>query len=318
MRRGRNARGREGESAATVQYFDIQRKIVAAKTGEGWRNVPHVSYVFEPEVTAFLARVEEINRGRTKDTRLTLNTALLCAIVDALKAAPRMNSHLHFRERFLYGRLETFRSIHISLPLILPNGKMMTVNLRNMESRTPEDMARYVRDIQARAGETQLDELLYQTGVKNTLAVLGKGHLAEAAGKLLGAGLGPCRVKGLRGRENRDYYAIPATRRLTCEDIDGGTITVSNIGSLDRALSGCMPLLEIIPPQVCAISLGPVQERPVVVRPEGTGEPRVAVGKVLPVGVVFDHRALDFGDVAPFVLRLQKLLRDPAPLFSGM
>ena len=102
------------------------------------------------------------------------------------------------------------------------------------------------------------------------------------------------------------------------EDIDGGTITVSNIGSLDRALSGCMPLLEIIPPQVCAISLGPVQERPVVVRPEGTGEPRVAVGKVLPVGVVFDHRALDFGDVAPFVLRLQKLLRDPAPLFSGM
>ncbi len=46
--------------------------------------------------------------------------------------------------------------------------------------------------------------------------------------------------------------------------IEQGTITVSNLGSICRDWDGVCTLLEIIPPQVCAIAIGSLQKMPVV------------------------------------------------------
>lgn len=35
---------------ANVEYFSIQRKMVATITAESWMNVPHISYLYEPDV----------------------------------------------------------------------------------------------------------------------------------------------------------------------------------------------------------------------------------------------------------------------------
>ena len=36
-----------------TEIFGIQRKIVANMTTESWETIPHVSYLYEPDVTAF-------------------------------------------------------------------------------------------------------------------------------------------------------------------------------------------------------------------------------------------------------------------------
>lgn len=32
----------------TTEYFGIQRKMVATITTESWRDIPHISYMYEP------------------------------------------------------------------------------------------------------------------------------------------------------------------------------------------------------------------------------------------------------------------------------
>lgn len=65
-------------------------------------------------------------------------------------------------------------------------------------------------------------------------------------------------------------------------------------------------MLEIIPPQVAAIGIGAVQSKPVC-----TYDDEIKAGKILPVTVAFDHRALDMGDIIPFFKKLDEIFANP-------
>ena len=111
--------------------------------------------------------------------------------------------------------------------------------------------------------------------------------------------------------EKKEYNAIPETERLTSEDLEQGTVTVSNIGSTYLGQKGAMTLLEIVPPQVCAFGVGAVQKKPVV-----TDNDEIEVRRVLPICIAFDHRALDFGDIVPFMKKLDEIFSSPEVIFS--
>lgn len=107
--------------------------------------------------------------------------------------------------------------------------------------------------------------------------------------------------------------SIPEKDRLTKEDIEQGTVTISNLGSLYREQKGFGTLIEIVPPQVCAFALGAVQDKPVVVTDQ-YGNKSVQIRQILPITIVFDHRALDFGDVVPFIRQMDNYLTNPEVL----
>ncbi len=69
--------------------LDTQRRLVANQTAKSWEEVPHVAYLYEPDATefyqAYLRRREELSG---QGLRLTLNTLLLKAVAEGLKAAP--------------------------------------------------------------------------------------------------------------------------------------------------------------------------------------------------------------------------------------
>ena len=77
------------------------------------------------------------------------------------------------------------------------------------------------------------------------------------------------------------YDAIPATEKITRDDLKQGTITVSNVGADTRGLSGQVAMLMIIPPQVCVIGIGKLTKKPLVVTDEN-GEDKVEIRTVLP------------------------------------
>ena len=291
-------------------HFGIQRKIVANMTTESWANVPHVTYNYEPDVTEFMIEYKRLNEDCPPEIKVTLNTLMLKIIVEGLKADPIMNSHIEFDRKLVRGEIHTFENIDISMPMVLPSGEMMTINLHNFENKNLDEMVSYIADVNRRVANTNLDEVMFDVSLDNTLTALKQGKIKQTLYRLIGSKTGKHKVKTLSGKEKSNYNKIPENDRLTKHDIEQGTITVSNIGSVYRAQRGETCLLEFVPPQVCAIAVGAVQDKPVVVVNEA-GEKEIAIRQVMPLCIAFDHRALDFGEIVPFIKRLDEIFAAP-------
>jgi pyruvate dehydrogenase E2 component (dihydrolipoamide acetyltransferase) len=93
-------------------------------------------------------------------------------------------------------------------------------------------------------------------------------------------------------------------RKLTLDDMKGGTFTVTNYG----AIAGTYGVPVINYPQAAILGIGRILKEPVVKNDE------VVVGHVLPLSLSVDHRIVDGGDAARFLLRVKELLSDPVSL----
>lgn len=296
-------------------HFGIQRKIVANMTSESWETIPHVTYMYEPDVTEFMKAYKKLNLNRSGADKISVNTLILKVICEGLKAAPAMNAHMHFNRKLVRGSIDTFKNIDISMPMILPNGEMMTVNLHDFEEKNLDEMTDYIQDVYRRAENTDLNEAMFEVSLDNTLTALKSGKIGQAVCRLIGSKTGKHKVNTLHGAAKKAYESIPVEDRLTKRDIEQGTVTVSNLGSVYRAGRGAAALLEIIPPQVTAFGVGAIQDKPVVVT-DAFGEKYVEARQVLPICIAFDHRALDFGDIVPFLQELDSIFENPQIMYT--
>lgn len=288
------------------QHFGIARKIVSNMTAESWETIPHAVISYEPEVTEFLKVMKDINKDATPEKKLTINTIMLRVIVEGLKACPIMNSHIEFNRKLVRGNVKTFKEIDISMPMVLKTGEMMTINMHDMHDKTMSQMRDTIADSVRCANNSDMNEVMFEVSLDNTLQGLKKGKIAQTINRLVGSKTGKHKVKTLTGKAKKEYYSIPVTDRLTKHDIEQGTITVSNLGSVCRNWNGICTLLEIIPPQVCAIAIGATQLVPIAEQ-DGT----IRTGYRLPFTIAFDHRALDMGDITPFVNKLNEIFDNP-------
>ncbi len=292
------------------EHFGIQRKMVAAMTEESWKTIPHVTFIYEPEVSRFFDEYKKLNMGRSAEEKITFNTLMVKAITEGIKAAPIMNSHIEYNPALVRGTVKTYENINISMATVLPSGEMMTTNCRDFDKKDLDEMTAYIKDLRRRAEQSDLTEAMYTVSFNRTVKTIKEGRLVEAFLRIIGAKTGKYKIKTLKGKAKKAYHSIPETERLGDKDIEQGTITISNIGSLDLGQRGSVAILEIIPPQVCAIAIGAVQKKPVV-KQNSHGKDEVVPGKILPLCIAFDHRALDFGDIVPFTKRLDEIFENP-------
>ena len=294
-----------------ITRFGIQRKIVANMTSESWQNIPHVSFLYEPDVTLFTKKFAEFKEKVGEEYHITFNMVILKAIAEAIKAAPQVNAHIHFERKLVRGKITEFDNIDISVPWTLPDGNMMTITMKDMGNRSLKNISDYTDEINRKLENTNLAEALYSVSIHDTLEGLKKGHILKTVQRLYGSKTNRRhRVVTLKGDEKKEYDKIPVNDKITFNDLKQGTITVSNIGSISRGIPGEIGLLMIIPPQVCAIAIGALQKKPVAVINE-KGEDEVKVSNILPICICFDHRALDFGEIKPFVSKLEEIFNNP-------
>lgn len=301
-----------------VTRFGIQRKIVANMTTESWQNIPHVSYLFEPDVTEFMEAFKKFSEENNKGDgpKITLNAVLLKAIAEAIEVDPMVNAHMHYEKGLVRGKVTVFDNIDISVPWILPSGEMMTITMKDMGNKTLKEIAEYQADINRRLEKTNLTEALYSVSFHDTIDKLKKGHILQALKRLYGANTNKRhKIQRLKGAEKKAYDAIPETEKITRADLKQGTITVSNVGADTRGLSGEVAMLMVIPPQICVIGIGSLQKRPVVVTDEN-GEDKIVIKTILPMNICFDHRALDFGEVRPFLTKLNDFFQHPEEILN--
>jgi len=111
----------------------------------------------------------------------------------------------------------------------------------------------------------------------------------------------------LRGmaRRIRDVADRARTKRLSLDDISGGTFSVTNAGPFGTLITGAI----INQPQVAILSTDGVSRKPVVVElPDGTES--IGIHSVGLLAMNFDHRAVDGAYVARFLSRLSAILDD--------
>lgn len=293
-----------------VRLLDLQRRMVSHMTSQSWKTIPHVSYLYEPDITDFyeeyLLLAEEKRRAGKK---LSFNTLMLRTVVEGLKAAPELNAEIRYSHRKDEGTLRVRSDINISIPWLLPDRRMITPVLLHAQSQTLDGLSRSIAETGERIRNTNIDELLYRAAFADTVAELKKFHLGILK-RIVASQVSFHRVRGLSGKEKDAYYRIPESRRLSEENLISGTVTVSNIGSLYREQQGFFALLEIIPPQVLAVGLGAVLEKPGVFT-DGGGRKQIGIRKILPMCLAFDHRAVDFSSLVPFLKRLDGIFADP-------
>lgn len=292
--------------------FGIARKIVSNMTSESWNQIPHSSLSYEADVTELLEEYKKLNEWyEAKSKKITINTLMLKIICEGLKAAPKMNCTLEFKKRLVRGTLKYHDSIDITMPMILKSGEMMTVNMRDMGSKSLSEMTEAINDTIRRANNSDMNEVMYEVSLDNTLNGLKRGKLLQTVSRLYGAKMpGKHKVHTLSGRNRKEYYSISENDRLTKHDIEPGTVTVTNLGSVYREHKGSCFLLEIIPPQTAAFAIDSVQRKPVTIKDEFGGE-RIEIRSILPITIAIDHRALDYGDVVPCLRKFDEIFNNP-------
>lgn len=297
-----------------TENFKIARKIVSNMTTESWNDIPHATMSYEADVTELLKECKKLNS--ISEEKITINTLMLKIICEGLKAAPKMNCTLDFNKKLVRGTLNYHDNIDISMPMILHTGEMMTVNMHDMGNKNLDEMTRAINDTARRANNSDMNEVMFEVSLDNTLTGLKKGKILQALRRLYGSKMpGRHQVKTLKGKAKKEYYSVSEKDRLTKHDIEQGTTTISNLGSIYRAQRGECFLLEIIPPQVSAFAVNAIQKRPVVTEDE-FGNDKIEIRKILPITIAIDHRALDYGDVVPFFEKLDEVFSNPQMIFE--
>ena len=300
-------------SVYKTENFKITRKIVSNMTAQSWEEIPHATMTYEADATELLEEIKRLNDERAQgEDKITINTVMLKIICEGLKAAPKMNTTLDFNRKLVRGTLKYHDQIDISMPMILHTGEMMTVNMHDMGSKTLTEMTCAINDTVRRANNSNLEEVMYEVSIDNTLTGLKQGKILQAIRRLYGSKMpGKHQVKVLSGKAKKEYYSIPEKDRLTKHDIEQGTTTVSNLGSIYREQKGFCALLEIIPPQTTAFAVNAVQKRAVVVTDENSND-KIEVRKIIPITIAIDHRALDYGDCVGFFKHLDEIFANPS------
>jgi 2-oxoglutarate dehydrogenase E2 component (dihydrolipoamide succinyltransferase) len=89
--------------------------------------------------------------------------------------------------------------------------------------------------------------------------------------------------------------------KLEMQDIEGGTFTVTNIGSVDVLID--TPILNY--PEVAILGTGAVRKRPMVL--EGENGPTIGIRDMAYLCLTYDHRLIDGADAARYVSEVREV-----------
>ena len=100
----------------------------------------------------------------------------------------------------------------------------------------------------------------------------------------------------------RDFGLKARDKKLTIEEMTGGTFTVSNGGVFGSLLS--TPILN--PPQTGILGMHAIKERPVAI------DGQVVIRPMMYLALSYDHRLIDGKTAVQFLVTVKELLEDPS------
>jgi pyruvate dehydrogenase E2 component (dihydrolipoamide acetyltransferase) len=101
----------------------------------------------------------------------------------------------------------------------------------------------------------------------------------------------------------RDLFERARQRKLTAEEMQGGTFTVTNLGAF--GIDAFTPIINV--PQCAILGIGRIQRRPVV------RDEQIVIRDEITLSLTFDHRVVDGVPAARFLQTVSGLIENPGP-----
>jgi 2-oxoglutarate dehydrogenase E2 component (dihydrolipoamide succinyltransferase) len=99
-----------------------------------------------------------------------------------------------------------------------------------------------------------------------------------------------------------EYGGKARDGKLSLEDLQGGTFTISNGGVFGSLMS--TPVLN--PPQTAILGMHKIQDRPVV------EDGKIVVRPMMYLALSYDHRLIDGQEAVRFLVTIKGMIEDPA------
>ena len=128
---------------------------------------------------------------------------------------------------------------------------------------------------------------------------IGVDNIEPYTPPLLMVNVPPCRSSIV------SFPSLARDGKLTIEDLQGGTFTISNGGVYGSMLS--TPILNL--PQSGVLGMHNIVERPVVVEGE------IKIRPIMYLALSYDHRIIDGKESVSFLKMIKENLEDPRRLF---
>ena len=110
-----------------------------------------------------------------------------------------------------------------------------------------------------------------------------------------------------------DIVEQTRSRKISLNDLQGGTFTISNAGAMGGGYFA--PIINF--PEVAILGMGQGRLQPAVID-RGNGEPEIAPRLIMPIVLCIDHRVLDGADAIKFLKVVIDSLEDPDELLISM
>ena len=288
-----------------VEYFnDIKKKsngyILSKATSQ-----PTAAYAYEADVTKLWNAYKELKAECGYP--ISFNTIIMRAMVEGLKATPRLNAHIDFKPFSTTGRIIIKKHMDIAMPVVLDSGETFPVKIVSAEEKTLKELQEDIMDSVHRMKTTNIDDVVTDIAINREIAFAMTGKLANAIAMGVGGLFGKSKMGTLK-----DLFSRPAKKEnsLELERLNEGTVCFSNWGTLAKGLNGMGTQAPLLYPQVFMMGVGAVQDKEFAFR-NSNGEIDLGVKKVMPITLTFDHRIGALNDVVPFIKTLDEIFENP-------
>jgi len=184
---------------------------------------------------------------------------------------------------------------------------MIAPLIHNVGEKSLCQIAEGLSDIKRRVKNTDVDAMQYVVAKQEIVDNL-KHFNFGAIWQIFHTKIGKNKIR-LSSKRIKEYLRVPNEDKITATDIFDTSVLVSNLGSIFQHQRGGITLLDLISPQVFAVAINAIQDRPAVYTE--SNEQKIGIRKILPLSLTIDHRALDGADFIPFQNHLDRIFSNP-------
>lgn len=288
-----------------TEFFNLKSRVSGYILTKAQQNSPTCGYNYEADITKFWDAFQELKN--TCGYELSFNTLMMKVLVEGLKAAPKLNSHIDFNTTSSCGTLIVKKHIDIAMPVLMKNGETFPVKVKETENKTLKELSRQTTDLVERLEKTDIDKVMFDVITQRTVGLLLKGDIKATIAQTVTGYVGKHKVAKFKDLFN------PAPKdgsMLFMDELNEGSVCMTNWGILYDGLNGNVTYTPLLYPQVFLFAMGVVKDSDYAFRNE-KGEVDIATKKTLPITLMFDHRIGAFNDVMPFIKKLDEIFQNP-------
>ncbi len=292
------------EEGDKIEYFNLKAKI-SSNVLTNAQDMPTPGYSYDADITEFWEEFRALQKEC--DYPLTFNDVLMRAMVEGLKIAPRLNSFIEYNRLSTTGRIIIKKHVDIAVPVLLDSGETFPVKVRACEEKTLKELSLRTAELVNMLKTQDVDRVLFDMVAQRTVGFILRGKIISTVAQTVAGFVGKGKVASTDGMFE---HAPRGEGYLSPQDLNEGTVCLTNLGAVNKTLNGRVTNAPLLFPQVFLMAVGVARDENYVYKNE-KGEIEMGTKKVLPITITFDHRVGGFGDILPYINKLDEIFSNP-------